>query len=154
MLGVPVSLMAPKFRDRAACGPWEQDWCVVGKEETSHSREGQVTAKRHNLQQKRTSEQKGRSHQQKGTCHQQRQITAERDMPPPDRDISWPAVALPTVPAVKNAATIPRKVPIGSAPAIHAIRGRIKAGKAEAGRDKQFPTQLWLKPVLQETHGP
>lgn len=115
---------------------------------TSHSKKAQFTAE------KDVRAEREKSPAERDMPPAERQITAERDMPPPDRDISWPAVALPTVPAVKNAATIPRKVPIGSAPAIHAIRGRIKAGKAEAGRDKQFPTQLWLKPVLQETHGP
>lgn len=31
---------------------------------------------------------------------------------------------------------------------------RIKAERGRGERDKQFPTQLWLKPILQETHGP
>lgn len=150
-----MSLMAPKFRDRAVVALGSRTGVSLG-------RKRQVTAERDKSQQKGTiysrkgrQSRKGEVTSRKGhATSRERQITAERDMPPPDRDISWPAVALPTVPAVKNAATIPRKVPIGSAPAIHAIRGRIKAGKAEAGRDKQFPTQLWLKPVLQETHGP
>lgn len=80
---------------------------------------------------------------------------AERDMPPAERDISWPAVALSTATAVK-------KTPPASPENSHRQRpghprnlwedkGR---EREKGGRDKQFPTQLWLEPALQETHGP